>query len=294
MSTKLKAKPPEEVNPGKTKGMIFGASGVGKTWFALSFPAPIFMDTEGGADLAHYQARLKKSGGAYLGPKDGTLDFNFVIEQMQALATEKHPYKTLIIDSITKLYQTAIANEAERLGEKDAFGASKKPAIAGMRRLVNWAMKLDMNIWFVAHDTAEWGVDPKSGQRTEIGRVPDVWDKLIFELHLTLQAVKRGPSRIAIVKKSRLLGFPDLEQFPLEFADFAQRYGKDYIEAETQQITFATGEQVAEIQRLLSVVKVTESEIEKVWTKAGVESWNELSTEQAASTIAWLKKKIAA
>lgn len=274
--------------------MIYGASGVGKTWFTLTFPTPYYLDTEGGADLAHYQDRLKKAGGAYLGPKDGTLDFGFVIEQMQALATEKHTYKTLIVDSITKLYQTAIANEAERLGDKDAFGASKKPAIAGMRRLVNWAMKLDMNIWFVAHDTAEWGVDPKSGQRTEIGRVADVWDKLIYELHLTLQAVKRGPARIAIVKKSRLLGFPDAENFPLEYAEFAQRYGKDYIEAETHQIVFATGEQVAEINRLLSVVKVTESEIEKVWTKAGAESWNELSSEQAASTIAWLKKKIAA
>lgn len=290
--TKLKAKSPEEVKPGKTKGMIFGASGVGKTWFTLTFPNPYYLDTEGGADLQHYQERLKRSGGAYLGPKDGTLDFNFIIEQMQALATEKHPYKTLIIDSITKLYQTAIANEAERLGDKDAFGASKKPAIAGMRRLVNWAMKLDMNIWFVAHDAAEWGTDPKTNQRSEIGRIPDVWDKLIYELHLTLQAVKRGPARIAIVKKSRLLGFPDLENFPLEYADFATRYGKDYIEAESTQIILATGEQVAEINRLLSVVKVTEAEIEKVWTKAGVDSWAELSTEQAEQTITWLKKKI--
>ena len=292
MTTKLKAKSPDEVLPGKTKGTIFGATGVGKTWFTLTFPAPYYIDTEGGADLQHYQDRLKRAGGAYLGPKDGTLDFNFVIEQMQALAAEKHPYKTLIIDSITKLYQTAIANEAERLGEKDAFGASKKPAIAGMRRLVNWAMKLDMNIWFVAHDTAEWGLDAKSGQRTEIGRIPDVWDKLIFELHLTLQAIKRGPARIAIVKKSRLLGFPDLEQFPLEYDEFANRYGKDYIESASKQITFATADQISEITRLLSVVRVTEDEIQKVFTKAGADSWNELSTEQATSTVAWLKKKL--
>ena len=291
-ATRLKAKSPDEVLPGKTKGMIFGASGVGKTWFTLTFPAPYYIDTEGGADLQHYQDRLKRSGGAYIGPKDGALDFNFVIEQMQALAAEKHPYKTLIVDSITKLYQTAIANEAEKLGDKDAFGASKKPAIAGMRRLVNWAMKLDMNIWFVAHDAAEWGVDPKSGQRTEIGRVPDVWDKLIYELHLTIQAVKRGGTRVAIVKKSRLLGFPDLEQFPLEYDEFAKRYGKDYIESATKQIAFASADQVGEITRLLSVVKVSDDEIQKVWTKAGVDSWSELSTEQAASTIAWLKKKL--
>ena len=161
-----------------------------------------------------------------------------------------------------------------------------------MRRLVNWAMKLDMNIWFVAHDTAEWGLDAKSGQRTEIGRIPDVWDKLIFELHLTLQAIKRGPARIAIVKKSRLLGFPDLEQFPLEYDEFANRYGKDYIESASKQITFATADQISEITRLLSVVRVTEDEIQKVFTKAGADSWNELSTEQATSTVAWLKKKL--
>ena len=290
--TKLKAKAPEEVKPGKTKGMIFGASGVGKTWFTLTFPAPYYIDTEGGADLQHYQERLKKSGGAYLGPQDGSLDFNFVIEQIQALATEKHGYKTLIIDSITKLYQTAIANEQERLGDKDAFGASKKPAVAGMRRLVNWAMKLDCNIWFVAHDAAEWGVDPKTQQRTEVGRIPDVWDKLIYELHLTLQAVKRGPARIAIVKKSRLTGFPDQEQFPLEYAEFATRYGKDFIESDTTQLVIATEKQVADILHLLSVVKVTESEIEKVFTKAGVDAWNELTADQATQTIAWLKKKI--
>jgi uncharacterized protein YifE (UPF0438 family) len=292
MSTKLKAKPPELTSPGKTKGLIYGPSGVGKTWFTLSFPRPYYCDCEGGADLKHYQERLKAAGGAYLGPGDGTLDFNFLIEQMQALATEKHEFQTLIFDSITKVYQTCIASEAERLGEKDAFGASKKPAIGNMRRLVNWAMKLDMNIWFVAHEASEWGIDEKTGQRVEKGKQPDVWDKLIYELDLTLWAQKRGASRVAIVKKSRLLGFPDLETFSLEYADFAERYGKDFIEGEAKQITLATPEQVNEILRLLNCVKVSESEIEKVWTKAGVEAWEELTTEQATQTVSWLTKKV--
>lgn len=272
--------------------MIFGASGVGKTWFTLTFPRPFYIDTEGGADLRHYQERLKDAGGWYLGVDDGALDFATVIEQMESLATEKHQFKTLIIDSVTKLFQTTIANEAGRLGDKDAFGASKKPAIAWMRRLVNWTAKLDMNVWFVAHDAAEWGLNLKTGQREEVGRVPDVWDKLIYELDLTLHAQKRGTSRVAVVRKSRLLGFPDLETFPLEYADFASRYGKDFIESDTKPIVLATPEQVAEITRLLGIVKVSESEVEKVLTKAGADGWNELSTEQAAATVAWLSKKI--
>ena len=56
--SKLKAKKPEEVKQGKAKGLIFGASGVGKTWFALSFPTPYYIDTEGGADGIEYQKRL--------------------------------------------------------------------------------------------------------------------------------------------------------------------------------------------------------------------------------------------
>ena len=99
--TKLKAKAPEEVKPGHIKGMLFGASGAGKTWFALSFPAPYFIDTEGGADLNHYMQRLKVAGGSYMGPSDGACDFDTILAQIQALATEKHPYKTLVIDSIT-------------------------------------------------------------------------------------------------------------------------------------------------------------------------------------------------
>ncbi len=290
--SKLKAKAPELTTPGKTKGMIYSASGVGKTWFALSFPKPYYMDIEGGADLAHYQARLKEAGGVYLGPEDGTLNFDFIMSEIQTLATEKHEYKTLIIDSITKLYQTCIANEAERLGDKDAFGASKKPAVGNMRRLINWAMRLDMNIWFVAHETAEWGINQKTGQREEIGRIADVWDKLIYELDITLQAVKRGPSRIAIVRKSRLTGFPDADQFPLEYGEFATRYGKDFIEAATVAIQLASDEQVKEINRLLQIVKIDENVIEKWKTKARAETFSEFTTEQAAGVITALNNQI--
>lgn len=292
MTTKLKGKEPVALKTGKSKSLIFGPSGVGKTWFSLSFPSPYYIDTEGGADLAHYQERLKLAGGVYMGPEDGSMDFQTVIEQVQALATEQHGYKTLIIDSITKLYQTTIANEAEKLGAKDAFGASKKPAIAFMRRLVNWVMKVDMNIVFIAHEASEWGVDTATGQRQEIGKLPDIWEKLIYELDLTLKAEKRGKSRIAVIRKSRLEGFPEGENFPLEYGDFADRYGKDFIEADTVAIKLASPEQVAEVKRMLEIVKVDPTDIEKGFAKAQVESWDEMTETQVAGWITYLKKKL--
>lgn len=289
-ASKLKARQPEETSPGKSKILIFGPAGAGKTWFSLSFPKPFFFDTEGGADLKHYQARLKAAGGGYMGPSDGTQSFNTLIEQMQALATEKHDYKTLVVDSITKLYQTCIAQEADRLGDKDAFGASKKPAIANMRRLVNWSSRLDMNIVFVSHETSEWGL--VNGLRTEVGKTADVWDKLIYELHLTLMVQKFGADRKALVRKSRLTGFPEGERFVLDYPDFSARYGKDFIEASQSTITLATPEQVAEVKRLLEVVRVPDEDILKGFTKAKVESWDEMTSEQITVWLNFLKKKV--
>lgn len=289
---KLAGKPPGEVTPGKIKMMLFSKSGIGKTWIAMDFPSPFYIDSESGARLAHYQTKLKAAKGLYFGADEGALDFPTVLEQIQALATEKHPYQTVAFGSITKLYQTAIANEAERLGEKDVFGASKKPGIAFMRRLINWIHRLDMNVLFEAHETTEWGINPRTGMREEIGNQPDVWEKLIYELDLTIRCEKTGNSRYAVVRKSRLLGFPEGDRFPLEYAEFGTRYGKDFIEGGVTSLVLAELRQVDEINKLLAIVKVDGKETEKILSKAGAESWNELTTEQAAKTIMWLKKRI--
>ena len=290
----LRAKKPEEVKQGKAKGLIYARSGVGKTWFSLSFPKPYYIDTEGGADGVEYQKRLKAADGAYMGPEEGALDLKTIVDEIKALATEKHDYHTLVIDSITKVYQTCISNEAERLGDKDAFGASKKPAINLMRRLVNWCMKLDMNVWFVAHETTEWGIDPRTGQRSEIGKMPDTWEKLIYELDLGITAVRIGSQypATAIVKKSRLSGFPEGDSFPLEYSSFAERYGKDCIESDVVQLSLASEEQIKEIERLVDVLKVPAEESEKVLTKAGADEWKDLNKDQAEKTLVWLNNKI--
>lgn len=300
--SKLKAKKPEEVKPGHCKGVLFGKSGAGKTWFALNFPAPYFIDTEAGSSLAHYMAKLKSSHGAYMGPEEGSNDFNTIIEQVKALATEKHEYKTLVIDSITKVFQSAIAQEVERMkneGIADAFGASKKPAVAQMRRLINWIGRLDMNVWFLAHEVSEWGLD-KQGQRTEIGKAPDCWDKLVYELDLALRIEHPSANlRFATVTKSRLIGFPEHDKFVLQnaegdlgYAEFSKRYGKDYIETDAKPIELCSAEQVSEIERLLSVLKVDASEVEKILTKASADTIAELSTEQAKKFETWLLKKV--
>ncbi len=286
MASKLKAVKPEAAEPSKPKILIFGKAGVGKTWGALDFPACYYIDTEGGADLKHYTDKLAKSGGMYFGPEQGSQDFATVIEQVQALATEKHQFKTLIIDSISKVFNSEIAKEAERLGDKDAFGASKKPALHLTRRLINWIDRLDMNVILIAHEKILWANEKQAGVTF------DAFDKLEYELHLCLNIVKQGESRKAYVKKSRLIGFPDATNFEWSYNEFAKKYGKEIIEGQVHQIMLATAEQVGEIKRLLDIVKMDEKEIAKWFSKAKVESWEEMSTETIEKCINSLREKV--
>lgn len=293
--SKLLAVSPEAIEPKKPKILIFGPPGVGKTWTSLDFPSVFYIDTEGGADLAHYRAKLKNAGGMYLGPDQGSLDFDTVIGQVEALATEQHPYKTVVIDSITKLFNTAITDEQTRLGDKDAFGASKKGPIRQMARLIRWLNRADMNAVVIAHQKDLWGKDDK-GNREVIGMTFDGYEKLEYDLHLIMRISKIGAGqnakRFANTGKSRLTGFPEGEKFDWSYASFAERYGKDVIEKEVQPIVLATPEQVVEVNRLLALVKLPEGMTDKWLSKAGVDTFEEMGTETIAKCIEFLKSKI--
>ena len=95
---KLKGHAPELIKPRKPKILVYGASGVGKTWAALDFPDVYMIDVEGGATQPEYRAKLAASGGLYLGPDDGAASFDEVMGQIRALSSERHDRKTLVID----------------------------------------------------------------------------------------------------------------------------------------------------------------------------------------------------
>lgn len=289
MASKLKAVDPKTAEPSKPKVLIFGKPGAGKTWTSLDFPSVYYIDTEGGADMAHYTDKLKQSGGAYFGVDQGSLSFESVLEQVEALATEKHPYKTLVIDSISKVFAMEIANEAERLGDKDAFGASKKPAVAFMRKLVSWLTRMDMNVILVAHEKDLYGLDEKK-QRNIIGVTYDAWDKLEYELHLCLNIFKLAGRHKARVTKSRLLGFKDADVFDWSYETFAERYGREILEGQVKQVVVATPEQLAEIKDLLERIKLPDGQEQKWFKAANCESFDEMDTDKVANIIGYIKK----
>ena len=291
--SKLLAVEPEAVEPGHPTVLVYGPPGVGKTWVSLDFPAVYYIDTEGGADLDHYRAKLRASGGAYLGPDQGSLDFDVVISQIQALATEQHHYRTVVIDSVSKLWNVALSDEQERLGAKDAFGAYKKLPTRQFQSLIKWINRLDMNAVFVAHQKDLWGLNDQK-QREMIGYAADAQDKMEYDLHLSLRIAKVGTSRYAYIGKSRLPTFPEGDMFPWSYENFAERYGRVVIEKEANPIVLADDNQIAEVNRLLSIVKMPDDWQDKVFKKAGVEAWSEMDADKAAKVIDNLKSRLTA
>lgn len=291
--SKLGAVPPKAAAPSKPKTLIYGPPGVGKTWASLDFPTVYYIDTEGGANLPHYMAKLEASGGVYLGPEQGALSFDIVLENIRALMTEKHQFRTLVIDSISKLFNTEIANEIVRLeqkGKKDEYGANKKPAVSYMRQLVALLTRLDMNVLLISHEKDEY--TGEGGAREVTGKTFDCWDRLEYELHLCLHIRKQGSNRVARVRKSRLLEFPDASILPWSYDEFANRYGRETLERESSPVILASAEQVSEIEELLRLINIPETTVEKWLTKANASHFAEMDTDTIAKCIAFVREKL--
>jgi Rad3-related DNA helicase len=95
----LRGVKPEAIQK-RLKALFYGGAGVGKTTAAIQFPAPYLIDTEKGAENVQYTKLLQKAGGVVY----QTTDFDELMKEVKSLLTEKHEYKTLIIDPLTILY----------------------------------------------------------------------------------------------------------------------------------------------------------------------------------------------
>lgn len=293
MATKLKAKSPALSIRRKPKMLLYGKSGVGKTFGALDFPKCYYIDTEGGAKEEHYTKKLIAAGAGYFGPEDGANDLKEILGQIKALATEKHEYVTLIIDSITKPFNTMVGLEQERMAAEDiedAFGSSRKPAVSVMRSICNWLDRIDMNVLVIAHAKDDYQLVGK--KREAVGQTFDAWDKLEYELEMAFQVEKFGPARKMKIRKSRIQAFEEGKSYPWSYDSFADLYGRETIERGVIQVALATEEQVSEIKRLCELLKVSPEERTKWLQKAKADSFTELSEDQAAKTLAFLQSKI--
>ena len=137
---------------------LFGEGGMGKTTLAAMFKSPVFIRTEDGT------ASLAGNDNVSLFPlATSTQD---VLDAIEALATQKHDHKTLVIDSITQLATMVEAEivaadpKAKSINQAGSgYGAGYSAAAEKHRQIRDWAGSLayekGLNIVFIGHADTE-------------------------------------------------------------------------------------------------------------------------------------------
>ena len=276
----LKAKKPAMIES-RLKALFYGSAGAGKTMAAISFPKPYIIDTEGSTNKPQYVKQIEKVDGAVL----MTVDFDEMVNEVRELLTTKHEYKTLVIDSLTLLYNDLL-DKAERKVGTD-FGRHYGEANKRMKQLLNLLFRIDMNVIITSHSKNEYGQN-----LAVLGQTFDCYKKLDYLFDLVFEIQKRGAERIGIVKKSRIETFPDGDNFKFSYSEISERYGRKVLERDAIAQELADESQVKEIVRLIDLIKVPEDIYQKWLDKASSEKWEEMPRDSIQKCIDYLNSKI--
>lgn len=287
----LKGKKPEAKEK-RLKLFLYGPAGVGKTTAALQFPNSYVIDMEKGTD--YYSESMNKSGSAVL----QTVSAEDIKNEIRSLLTEKHEYRTLIIDPITQLYNS-LQDKWTRIFEKHSKSDASEIQDFGMRywgrvkaeykSIQRMLLSLDMNVIITSHQKDVYGAGM---QKVGVGPDSMKGDSYVFDMVFRLDNI--NGKRIAFTEKERAeIGknkFP--ESFEWSYANFTKFYGQDIIERVAAPVVMATKKQVAEVTHLLDVVKLDDTVISDWFTKADVETWDEMQGDKIQKCIDFIKKKI--
>ncbi len=274
----LRARKPEAVTK-RLKLFMYGPAGVGKTTAAIQFPNSYIIDAERGAE--NYDKLITASGSAVF----QTTDINDVIAEVKGLLTERHDFRTLVIDPITTIYNDLVEKCEGKVGTD--FGRHYGEANKTMKRLANLIMALDMNVVVTAHAKKEYGQN-----LAVLGQTFDGWRQLDYWFDLVIELGKRGKKRFAKVAKTRIDAFPDEDVFEWSYDAVRKRWDPSVLEKEAQAVALANPQQVAQMKDLLNIVRLPDGTVDKWFAKAGVEVWEDMPAETIAKCIDYVKGRL--
>lgn len=284
----LRATKPEKT-ANRLKMLLYGESGVGKTMTSIQFPAPYFIETEEGSRYDQYVNALNENGGA----RFHTTSCSEIAKEVRALLTEKHSYKTLIIDPITIIYDKLLVEAAEKLEKPGrsgtAHGRNYVEANKQIKDLCQLIDRLDMNVIFTAYAKKEYGagVEPQV-----IGQTFDCYKKLDYMMDLVIHLEISGKSVYGTVKKSRIETMKRGERFEFNYASLCDRYDVRILEKSSEAQELATKEQIEALIELINKLRIPEETYRKWLDKAKATCWEELDSSTAQKCIDSLTSKI--
>lgn len=202
-------RPAEQVAP-KVKCLVYGPSGVGKTYLALTAPGPIaVIDTEGGT--AFYANRVGKGGLSQFDVLP-TKTFAQVEQAVAYLNANPGHYQTLVVDPVTVLYETlqdaAQTRRADQKHDPDAdlemldWQRIKR----AYKRLMTDLVNLPVHVIVTAREadlTEERRNERGRKERVKLGVRPDAEKSTAYYFDVVLRLQPAAKGREAVAEKDR-------------------------------------------------------------------------------------------
>jgi hypothetical protein len=116
-------------------------------------------------------------------------------------------------------------------------------------------------------------------------------DDYVFDYVFRLE--RRGKERVAVTVKERAdMGkskFPD--EFLWSYQNFLKYYGS-IIEKKATPIKIASAAQIQRIKDLIEVVKISDDQIDLWFTKANIDDWSEMTSDQIQKCIDFCERRV--
>jgi hypothetical protein len=148
-------------------------------------------------------------------------------------------------------------------------------------------MNLDMNVIMTAHAKAEYGENLR-----KLGYTFDGWKQLDYWFDIVVELGKKGKKRMAKVAKTRVDTFPDEDVFEWSYDAIKKRYDASILERQAQQLALATPDQIREVKELLHIVRLPEGLVDKWFSKAQVDTWEDMPAETIDKCLDYVKNRL--
>jgi hypothetical protein len=285
----LRAKPPT-LEPNRIRALIYGNKGVGKTHFAVSIPNVYYIDTEGSLKYKRFVEKLTENNSSSI----ALYELEEIIREVKELISVKHDYKTVVIDSISFPYNLLSHLEVERLTKKSPntegteFGANMAKAKRLTFHLGMLLTRLDMNVIVTAHEKTKY----QKGE--EIGKEPDVNEKMGYALGTQIHLRIQGKSIKAFIEKSRYqeLKNQELIDFDDGYETIKKLFGEEVFLRESTTEELASEEQITEVRRLQVLLNYPEENLQKWMINKKSQTIEEVNSKDILKLIEHFKSKI--
>lgn len=278
----------------RLKLFLWGDTGVKKTILSLQFPKPVVIDLEGGCDL--YRDAFK-----FDVLKATTADQ--VSEAVDWLLTQKHDYRTLVIDPIT-VYWDALQkkwsdiflkrNKSSKGYRFEFYDLQPKDWMtikAEFKDLIRRLVALDMNVILTARQKTQY----KEGSlMVATGETFDGEKGLpyLFDIVVHLYIDEKGRF-MGTCLKDRSNKLPK-EPFENKYELFESIFGKQNLARKSNPITLASDDQKAKIQTHIETLGMPPEQVTERLAAYGAESIDDLTAKNADVILQKLEAAITA